>query len=447
MNRRTFLHTALGAAASAAAAMPAAAARRQGPVGANDRIRLAVIGSGGRANQVLTSFAQLSNNVFVAACDVAKDRLDQTATRLSAGGSNKVDTYDDYRRVLDRKDIDGVLIGSPDHWHAQMVIDACSAGKDSYVEKPVSNAIQPAVKMLEAVRKYNRVVQVGLQQRSWPHFQDAAKLVREGLLGPVTHVVLQMQGGGSPTLDPEAPVPDGFDWDAFQGPAKRKPYKVSRQRNWRYYWDYGGGLVTDWGVHLTDIATLALNADTKAPHLTMAVGQYVNVQNPDRDRPPNAFMVTWQYDTFVMSFTNAVMSNTEFPFSGNVFVGPRGSLLVNRTGYQIRPGGGGGGGRGRGAGPGGAPQTGAPVAPPAPAQPPLEARLVKEPNGPEMQAIVEATTAHARNFLECMKSRQRPVSDIEIGFYSTLPCLLANMALREGRAFAWDAKAMAAKAV
>jgi predicted dehydrogenase len=411
---------------------------------------MAIIGCGGRGNQVLTSFGQLPNNVFVAACDVARDRLDQTAAKLSGSGA-KVDTYEDYRRVLERKDIDAVLIATPDHWHSQMVIDASAAGKDSFVEKPVSNAIEPAVKMVDAARKYNRVVQVGLQQRSWPHFQEAAKLVREGLLGKVTHVVLQMSGGGAPTLDPEAPVPEGLNWDLFQGPAKRKPYKVSRQRNWRYYWEYGGGLVTDWGVHLTDIATLALAADTKAPQLTTAVGQYVNVQNPDPERPPNAFVVSWRYDDFVMSFTNAVMGNPEFPFQGNLFVGPRGSLLINRTGYQIRPGGGfGGRGRGGGFGPGqNAPggRGGAPTAPQVPPQPPLDAKLVKEPNGPEMEAIVDATTAHARNFLESVRSRQKPVSDIEIGFYSSLPCLLANLAIREGRAFSWDAKGMRAKPV
>jgi predicted dehydrogenase len=449
MNRRTFLQSTVGAAAAASVSMRSVAATRQsGPVGANDRIRMAIIGCGGRGNQVLTSFGQLSNNVFVAACDVAKDRLEQTVGELEVKGS-KLDTYEDYRRILDRKDIDAVLIATPDHWHPQMVIDACAAGKDSYVEKPVSNAIEPAVKMIDAARKGNRVVQVGLQQRSWPHFQEVAKLIREGLLGKVTHVVLQMGGGGTPTLDPEAPVPPVLNWDLFQGPAKRKPYKVSRQRNWRYYWDYGGGLVTDWGVHLTDIATLALNADTKGPQLTMAVGQYVNVPAPDPDRPPNAFTVSWRYDDFVMSFTNAVMSNPEFPFQGNLFVGPRGSLLVNRTGYQIRPGSAFGGGRGRGGTPGQNAAGGrgaAPAVPQTPPPPPLEAKLFKEPSG-EMVGVVDSTTAHARNFLECVKSRQKPVSDIEIGFYSSLPCLLANVALREGRAIGWDQKNMRIKPV
>ena len=448
MNRRRFLQTTLAATTVSAARPLFAKSQRTGPIGANDRIRLAVIGSGGRANQVLTSFGQAPNNVFVAACDVFKERLDSTAERLSTGG-NKVDVYGDYRRVLDRKDIDAVLVGTPDHWHPQIVIDTCAAGKDAYCEKPVGNSIEPAVKMLHAVRQSNRVVQIGTQQRSWSHFQDASKLTGE--LGGVTHAVLQFGGGGSPTLDPVAPVPEGLDWEMFQGPAPRKPYKTSRQRNWRYYYDYGGGLVTDWGVHLVDVAHWYLAADRKAPKLTTAVSQYANVPNHDPDRPPNAYIITWEYDNFIMTWGNMVMGNPDFPFHGNVFFGRRGSLLVNRTGYMLRPpeAGGGGGRRGGAAGPltqgpGAARGAGAalPVAPPAP---PVTAKTVT--GGPEQETIVAATTAHVTNFLDCVRSRQRPASDIEVGFYSTLPCLLGLLAIREKRAFTWDSQNMKPKAV
>jgi predicted dehydrogenase len=183
MNRRTFLQQAIGTAAFAATA-PALdmKARGTGVLGANDRVRMAIIGSGGRGNQVLDSFAQLPNNVFVSACDVFKERLDSTVQRLATTG-NKVEGYEDYRRVLDRKDIDALLVATPDHWHSQIVTDACAAGKDCYVEKPVSNTVEPAVRMLQAARKHDRIVQVGTQQRSWAHFQEAAGLVQSGLIG------------------------------------------------------------------------------------------------------------------------------------------------------------------------------------------------------------------------------------------------------------------------
>jgi predicted dehydrogenase len=454
MDRRAFLQTTIAAAAAAAGPIVAAKPQRTGPIGANDRIRLGVIGCGGRSGQDLTSFAQAPNNVFVAACDVFKERLDAMVERLSKESGQKVDSYGDYRRVLDRKDIDALLVGTPDHWHPQMVIDACTAGKDVYCEKPVGNSIEPSVKMVQAVRKYNRVVQVGTQQRSWGHFQEAAKLIDQ--LGGVTHVVLQFGGGGSPTTDPVVPVPQGLDWDGFQGPAPRKPYKTSRQRNWRYYYDYGGGLVTDWGVHLVDVVNWYMGTDGKAPNLTTAVAQYVNVENPDPDRPPNAYLITWQYDKFLMSWGNMVMGNTDFPFHGNVFYGPRGSLLVNRTGYMLRPpegrGGGGGraragaaapgGGQGAGTRAGGPPQGYTPQPPPPP---PVEAKTV--PVGVELEAIVVATTAHAANFLDCVRSRKKPICDIEVGFYSTLPCLLGLLAIRERRPYTWDAANMRAKPV
>jgi predicted dehydrogenase len=253
------------------------------------------------------------------------------------------------------------------------------------------------------------------------------------------------------------PVPPGLNWDMFQGPAPHKPYKYGRQRAWRYYWDYGGGLVTDWGVHLTDTALWFMDVQMKAPNFTTGVGQYVNVQSPDTDRPFNAFTGTWQYDHFVMTFSNAQVGSLDFPFHGTVFVGPRGSLVVNRTGYMLRPNEPGiygnpvrPGGRGRPAGPGGAAPGGAgpasqPARAAAPPQPPIDAKTVVA--GPELEMVVTATTLHVKNFLECVKSRQRPVSDIEIGFYATLPCVLAIRAMREQRAFTWDAATMKPKAV
>jgi predicted dehydrogenase len=462
--------TAGAAAASASKPLVAARPQQTGPIGANERVRMAIVGAGNRGNQVLTAFAAAKTpNVCVAACDVFKERLDSTVERHSTNG-HKVDAYEDYRRVLDRKDVDGVLIATPDQWHPKMTIDACTAGKDVYMEKPSCNdaTLEEAVKAISAVRKYNRVVQVGTQQRSWPMFGEARELISQ--LGGVTHVVIQFGGGGSPTTEAVAPAPAGLNWDMFQGPAPRKPYKAGRHRGWRYYLDYGGGLMTDWGVHLVDTALWCMNAQLEAPSISMGIGQYVNVANPDPDRPHNAFTGSWRYSKFVMTFSNAVMSDAEFPVNGTVFYGPRGALVVNRTGYMLRPS---GGGRGRGAGPAGMPGSapaapsaggaGAPGAPGAagtargrgagfgggapqqPALPPLQGKVYRPEGGGDGTAM--STTLHVENFLDCVKSRQKPVSDIEIGFFATLPCVLALRSMREGKAFTWDTAKMAAKAL
>lgn len=407
-NRRKFLQAAAGAAVVSGSAL-----------GANERVQMGLIGCGTRGNMVSGFFGRHKDCVFVAACDVAQTKLDQTAAKLSEGGGVKVDTYGDYRRLLERKDIDAVLVATPDHWHSPITIDACAAGKDVYVEKPVSNTIEAAQKMVEAARQHKRVVQVGLQQRQGEHFKEAAKLVQGGLLGNVTHAMMQFPGGYTTPPEPNQEPPADLNWNMFQGPAERRAYKPSRQRRWRAYYDYGGGLVTDWGVHLVDVAHWYLNADGKAPLLTSASAQYVNVPNPEHDQVPDAFIVTWQYDKFVMSFTNAVMTNPDFGFQGNLFFGPRGSLLVHRSGYQVRPG-----------------QVrripGGPEPPP-----PIEARTVRFA---ENYQDDPDTIAHTRNFLDCVKSRQRPTTDIEIGFHSTLPCLIALMAVRHGRSFTWDGK-------
>jgi predicted dehydrogenase len=403
--------------------------------GANDRIRVGIIGCGNRGNQVATDWMKHKDSVFTAACDVAKDRLEKTAARLGGTQGNTLDVYEDYRRILERKDVDAVLIATPDHWHSPMTIEALSAGKDVYVEKPISNAIEPAVKMLEAARRSKGVVQVGLQQRSWHHFQEAAKLFQEGYIGKsVNHCTMcppvggGFFGGGRQNQPQGAqPIPDGFNWEMFQGPAQRKPFNPAR-RSWRGWYDYGGGNLTDWGVHLTDIMNWFMQMDSTAPLLTSASAQYVRIPR-DPERVPDTYAVTWQYGDFVATLSNAMIPGVDDPreLYGNWFYGDRGALLVNRIGYQIRPVRSTGGGRGN------------PNAPPPP--PPIEAKTFKDPSG--MSEIAEssfgsATHRHVRNFLDCVKSRQKPVCPMDVGFHSSLPCLLAIVSVKEGRTVRWD---------
>src|SRR5689334_12434356 len=225
-NRRKFLQAAAGAAVVSGSAL-----------GANERIQMGLIGCGTRGNMVSGFFGRHKDCVFVAACDVAQTKLDPTAAKLSEHGGAKVDTYGDYRRLLERKDIDAVLVATPDHWHSPITVDACAAGKDVYVEKPVSNTIEPAQLMVKAAREHNRVVQVGLQQRQGEHFREAAALIQGGLLGKITHVVLQFPNAYTMPPEPTTAPPADLNWEMFQGPAEHHPYKPSRQRRWRTYYD------------------------------------------------------------------------------------------------------------------------------------------------------------------------------------------------------------------
>jgi predicted dehydrogenase len=388
--------------------------------GANDRVRIGVIGCGGRGTQVSTLFLRHPDAQFVAAADVFKTRLDSLISSVNDGRNGAtIEPYEDYRRLLDRKDVDAVLIATPDHWHCQIVIDAIAAGKDIYVEKPLSNTVDRAVAALQAYRRSNRVVQLGTQQRSGQHFQEAAQIIQSGELGTITHAVLMFGGNGyGRTPEPETPPPAGLNWDMFQGPAPRHAYKRGRQTNWRAWWDYGGGLITDWGVHLTDIALWYLKSQHAGPLLTSAAAQYVSLEDPRHEQSPDAVAVTWQYSNFVMSYTNAVVTEAEFGRQGNYFFSPRGSLLIHRGGYEVRlnPVRGGG--------------------PVEPRRVPYAENYQDDPH----------TIQHARNFLDCVKSREKPVSDLEIGFYASLPCLLGVMAVREGKSFKWDDQALKAVA-
>jgi predicted dehydrogenase len=446
LSRRRFFDL---AATAAGAVTVSGRVRAQGPRGANDKVRIGLIGSGSRGRSVAAQFIRSFADVqYVANCDAYATRLDQGNQQLSGLQKDvKLEGHEDYRRILDRKDVDAVHIATPDHWHCQMLIDAMAAGKDVYLEKPLSNTVERAVEALSAYKSSKRVVQFGTQQRSGSHFQEAAKIVQDGQLGKITHAVIQFPGNGYGTPpEPEAPVPQGLNWELFQGPAPRRPFKQGRLR-WRGWWDYGGGLITDWGVHLTDVALWYLNSQRVGPLLTSGTAQYVNFVNPERDQSPDAFSVSWQYPDFVMTFTNAVAQDWEFGRQGNYFFGPAGSLLIHRAGYEVRPAGGGqGGGRGRGGAAGANAQAGQGAQDGPSLPPPLQPRRVpwREGDGSDSNS---STVAHGRNFLECVKSRNAPVSDLEIGFYASLPCLLAVKAVREGRSFKWDDAAKKAVAV
>lgn len=398
--RRTFLtSSALTAAMSRSA------------IGANDRIQVGVIGAGVRGEHMQGVLGANPDCAVVAVCDVFKPTREKVAAKIGAQAA----TYVDYRQVLDRKDIDAVLIATPDHWHGPMLIDACAAGKDVYCEKPLTSQIEVGWKMIEAVRKHNRVAQIGLQQRHWQQFQECAAMVQGGKFGQIYHAGLHWDGAYTQRPEPPQQPPEDLDWERFQGPAEHRPYTPGRQKNWRAYYDYAGGILTDQGVHVADVVRWYLGAG--APLTASGSGQYVAVPCPEKDQLPDAIVVSWQYDKFIMSFSNRSMPNLDYTDQGNYFIGTEGALHVNRNGYNFRP----------------APPRRSAGGQTAPAFEPVRVPL------PWLGEA--ADRAHAREFLDCVKSRQKPSTDVEVGFYSTLPLLMGVLAVRHGRTYAWDGQA------
>ncbi len=392
-----------------AAAVIATSAR---PVlGANDRVRVGVIGNGHRGTYVMRGFMAYPDCQVAALCDVNQAKMESAQKVVGA----TVDKYGDYRRVLERKDIDAVLVATPDHWHGPIMIQACEAGKDVYVEKPLSNSLQVALEMVTAARKHNRVVQVGLQQRSIDYFATCRQMIQDGLLGKITHAAIIHPGAwGTDKVDPKA-TPPGLDWDLFQGSAPKQPYSDHRYNNWRSYYDYGGGHVSDWGVHWTDIVHWYLNDDK--PRTASAASQYVRYHATDQ--VPDVFSLAWQYRDFVMTFVNYEMpATTERQTPGVYFFGERGSLTVNRQGYIATPK--------RNARRDGTVTYA------------FEAKTHTPPA--ELIPLNAEAKAHVANFVDCMKTRQKPIVDIETGFQSTLPTLLGLMAIRYGKTYVWDGK-------
>ncbi|MGD0498665.1 MAG: Gfo/Idh/MocA family oxidoreductase [Bryobacteraceae bacterium] len=402
-NRRSFLsRAALAAAAAGVSKAPAA----------SDQLTVGFIGTGARGTHCLIPQFKANGSFRVAAvCDVYKPNL---ADAVKVAGNNP-DAYGDYRRIIERKDIDVVVIATPDHWHVPMVIEACQAGKDIYVEKPLSNDIDLCLKAVAAARQYKRVVQVGLMQATSMPFMEAYKVFQTGIIGKVRHIVLPNPGGGgrSQALPaPTAPPPD-LDWDMFQGPAPRKPYTRDRQQDWRAYWEYGGSPLSD-SVHILDIAHWYMGVTAPADRAAAVYGWF---NHPHDDRVPDTMEVIYQYPNFVANWSSRPDA-MQLHF-GTIFWGDQGMLAVDRNGYTVRPNG--GGGRG-----GTAPFEEKKVA--LHDEPP---RTVGNPDSDSGRLVM--------NLLECIKSRQRPIRDIEVGAISTIPTLMAGVSVRNGgKAVAWN---------
>jgi predicted dehydrogenase len=351
----------------------------------------------------------------------------------------------DYRRILDRNDVDAVLIGTPDFSHAKIMVDALAAGKDVYVEKPISNSIARINMMMDAYTKSNRVVQVGTQQRSWDYFIEAKKVLDGGTLGRVNHVVIQQGGNYAQVKQDPVPVPPGLDWDAWQVDAPKKPFKMGYPA-FRGWWEYGSGLVGDWGAHHVDVANWFMNADQKVPVRTAAVGLYFR-PNLDPECVYDAFSISWQYDTHIVTFENSEIPRPKFDDAkspdiegwGVYFMGENGTLQVNRMGYAVRPY---VGKTTRRQGPAVAATAGNVQGVGSGAPLVLDVKLNPK-GGVEEDYPLDV---HTRNFLDCVKSRNRKTNaSMEIGYNSALPCLLALEAMQQNKVLGWDSVARKSK--
>jgi len=389
---------------------------------ANEKVRLGLIGAGSRGNQLLDSFLPQKDVDIVAIADVDDHHAGKTAERVKKAKGNDPHTARDYRPMLDRKDLDAVIIATPDHWHALPSIHAVLAGKDVYVEKPVAHNVAEGQAMLHAARKTNKIMAVGTQQRSSSHFQQAVEIVRSGKLGKVFWVQTWNYENISPlgmSRNPDTAAPSHVDYERWLGPAPERPFNPCRfHLLFRWYFDYAGGMMSDWGVHLNDIVMWALSS--KGPKSVYTTGG-VFTTDDDRDTP-DTMQVVYEFPectlTYSMRKGNGLKLNGHD--YGILFCGTNASLLLDRAGFEVIP------------------DT---------VVMPYGIKLVfgdrplrKIALKPEKAKGVDGQNAHVRNFLDCLKSRALPTSDIEIAHRSTNTCHLGNISYKLGRKLEWDAE-------
>ena len=423
IDRREFARRSAMAGLGGVAASAFAAGR---VLGAADRVRLGVIGVGNRGDQVIDAFLRHKDCEIIAISDLHEPYLDAASRKI--GGEPR--RFHDYRKLLDLKEVDAVVVATPDHWHALQTIHAFQAGKDVYVEKPLSLTVAEGGRMADAARRYDRVTQVGIMRRSSPYHKEAAEIVRSGGIGRVTfvrafHLRNEWPKGIGAPADGEAPA--GFDWDLWVGPAPLKRYNKNRTfYRFRWFYDYSGGQLTNFGVHYLDMIHWALGRDT--PLAVAAMGGKFAIE--DNREIPDTLEVMWRYPddtlvTFTQINTNAAPSGGKH---GEIeFRGTKGTLYVTNGGYQIVP------------------ESISPNE--VPALNPLDRSLERGHRAgakPVIEGVEknspDATTLHARNFLDCVKSRERCHCDIETGRRSTNAALIGNIALKMNALLEWDAK-------
>jgi predicted dehydrogenase len=422
LNRRDFGKGVI--AAGALASLPATAR----PFAANDRVRLGWIGVGNRGDQLLDAFLPHKDCEVVAICDVYEPYLDPANKK--AGG--KATLYHDYRKLLEHKGLDAVVSATPDHWHALQFIDACKAEKDVYCEKPLSLTISEGRRRVETAKATNRITQVGLHRRSAPFVIEAVKLIRDGAIGDVTvakayHLRNESPMGiGNPKdCDP----PAGLDWDLWLGPAAKVAFNPNRcLYKFRWFWEYSGGQLTNFGTHYLDVIQWALAQD--APKSICAMGGKFVIE--DNREIPDTMEAVWEYDRCLVTFSQ-FNANAAF---GNVrgweleFRGTKGTMLLYEgKGYEIIP-------------ENIRTQEMPALSPLKREENKAQGKMIKQARAALVSKEGSAdTTHHARNFLDCVKARTETHCPVETGHRSSSATLLARIALMRKKLLQWDPKA------
>ncbi len=406
VTRRDFLKK-MGALAMAGAVSPSlvnAKSPKASVMGANDRINIGLIGCRSMGWTDLLNAINVPGVECVALCDIDKNILDSRAAELTKNKGKKPEIYGDYRKLLERKDIDAVLIGTPDHWHCLQLVDACAAGKDVYVQKPIANSIAECDMMAKAAKHYNRVVSVGQQQRSAKLWIEMKKFIDSGQLGHISRVNVWANFRYAAILNPvkDSEVPAHIDFDMWLGPAPERTYNASRHHgSWRMFWDYGGGLLTDWGVHLLDMALWGMKVD-RMPNRVMATGG--NWAYPDNFAETfDTMSVIYEFDDFVMTWNNTTIESGPYGKNYGVeFVGTNGTLVANREGWEVYP---------------------------------LQGKCEAAKCSPDYQDL----TLHHTDFYNCMRTRNMQTAcTIDNGAMCAKYAHLGNISARVGSALVYD---------
>ncbi len=389
-NRREFLKRSLGGAAIAAGPLVLPPSAR----GANERITYGLIGAGNRGRGLSRAFQKIGGQC-VALCDVYRPYLEKAVQESPAG----VKAYVNYHDLLAQPGLDAVVIATPDHQHAPMLFDALAAGKDVYLEKPLSLSMAQSAQMVAAVRKTDRIVQVGMQRRSMEFIRKAKQMISSGAIGKISMVRAAWNWHFTMPLD-SSPLPGEMDWNRFLGPAPKRPLDPLRFRWWRGFWDYSGGNVTDQGTHLMDVVQWMTGSNP--PDSAVCQGRIINAPGVE---VPNVFSAVFEYPDFIATWTLDYRTSYEFDWSIH-FIGEEAALVLDRRGLRLF--------RDAGASP-----------------EPWAQRVSAEP----VQQIPETgqAEAHQQNFLDCVRTRREPNCPIEVGAAAVAGPHMANIAFREQR--------------
>jgi predicted dehydrogenase len=409
-HRRAFLKTLAGSALATAAS-----SRRV--VGANDRVRVGFIGIGLIGRRHLLDFQAQPDCEIAGICEVSDERRDDGV----ATAGNAPARFDDFRQMLERSDIDAIVVSTPDHWHALMTIMACAAGKDVYVEKPLTHVLREGEWMIEAARRHRRVVQVGTQQRAGAHYQRARRLLQDGHIGEIRGARVSTARNILPGFTAPVGKPlSAAQWDMWLGPAPLAPYEPTRGLyHFRWFWDYSGGQTTNLLAHEVDIVQWVTG---QVPHRVAAFAQRRSLTGIGET--PDVFEGIFDYPGFLLNWSSREVAAGGR--GGLEMFGTKGMLAINRRGFEILPD------------PLLTPEsqiprfTGPPVADTAPA---WRCEAVKDVG---YEQVRDQFRPHVRNFLDCVKSRQTPLADLEGAHQTSIACHLANIAMRTGRVIQWD---------